>query len=138
MNGRLKLFAILDCITFLIFLSPRFNYILSTYDFSFSIADKVSAIWQILILFFFLFTSYSLWFKAKLGLICSFILIPFRVVFLYFSFDFLSYLAYYLGFKDFVSTAIFQHYWFYILLILEGLRYLDSVYAYYKLSLKEE
>ncbi|MBC7655405.1 MAG: hypothetical protein H7098_13145 [Oligoflexus sp.] len=138
MNGRLKLFAILDCVTFLIFISPKYHYLLSTFNFSFSIADKTLAIWDILILFFFLLTAYLLWFKPKLGLICSFILVLFRIVFLYFSFDFLSYVAYYLGFKDFISTAMFQHYWFFILLILEGLRYLGSVYDYYRLSLKEE
>jgi len=132
------MFAILDCFTFLIFILPKFYYLLGTYNFSFSISVKISAIWEILILLFFLLTSYFLWFKPKSGLICSFILIPFRVVFLYFSFDFLSYLSYYLGFKHFVSTAMFKYYWFYILLILEGLRYLDSVYTYYKLSLKED
>jgi hypothetical protein len=138
MKWGLKLFSILDCLTFLIFFSSKFNYLLSTFKFSFSIADNILAVWEIIVLLIFLLSSYLLWFKPKSGLFCSFILIPFRIVFLYFSFDFLSYLAYYLGFKDLVSTTVFQDKWFFILLALEALRYIYSIYAYYKISLAEQ
>lgn len=68
------------------------------------------------------------------GLLFTFFLIPFRVVFIYYSFDFLSYLAYYLGFSALVSSSSFQYNWFYCLLIFEAFRYLYSFYLYYKFS----
>jgi hypothetical protein len=138
MKWGLKLFCILDCLTFLIFISPKLNYLFSTFKFSFSIADNMLAIWEIVVLLLFLLSGYLLWFKPKSGLFCSFILIPFRFVFLYFSFDFLSYLTYYLGFKDLVSTVVFQDKWYFVLLALETLRYLYSIYIYYKISIAEE
>ncbi|MBK0382484.1 hypothetical protein I5M32_05870 [Pedobacter sp. SD-b] len=135
MKWGLKLFGILDAITFLIFICPKFNYLISTFKFPFATAIKVAALWENLILLLFLITACFLFLKPKTGLIFSFILIPFKIAFSYYSFDFLSYLAYYMGFQPPVNNHTFQYNWYYFLLITEALRYLYSLYAYYKLSI---
>lgn len=134
MKWGLRIFGILDLLTFLIFIPSKINHLLSTFQFPFSLSAKVSAFWEISALFFFLTTALYLWFKPKLGLLFTFFLIPFRVVFSYYSFDFLSYLAYNLGFSTLVSSANFQYNWFYCLLTFEAFRYLYSFYLYYKLG----
>jgi hypothetical protein len=134
MKWGMRFLGCLDLITFLIFISPKLQYLISTYNLPFSILQKTSALIEVLILFLFLFASYFLWKNKTLGLTISFLLIPFRLIYLYFSFDFISYLAYYLGLNEIVSSAYFQYYWFYILLVLEIIRFTISVYWYKKLN----
>lgn len=136
MKWRLRVIGLLDAITFLIFLYPKTNYLLTTFRLSFALNTQIGAIWDLLILFLFLITAILLWYKPTKGLFLSFLLIPFRIVFLYFSLDFLTYLAYYLGYIEFISTAIFQQKWFYFLLIGDGVRYLFSFYWYYQIKSK--
>lgn len=128
MKWGLRFFGLLDVLTFLIFIPSKFYFLLSTFKFPFSIATKVEAFWEVLVLLFFLLTAILLSFKPKKGLLCSFIIIPFRIVFLYFSFDFLSFSLYHLGFQNWISSAVFQHYWIYVLMIFEVLRYGISFY----------
>ncbi|MEO5911439.1 MAG: hypothetical protein ABIP95_11155 [Pelobium sp.] len=130
MKWGLRFFGLLDLLTFLIFIPSKFYFLISTFEFPFSAATKVGAIWELMVLLFFLLTGTLLFLKPKTGLLFSFILVPFRIVFLYFSFDFLSFLLYHLGFKNLVSSAGFQHYWFYVLMVFEMLRYGLSFYWY--------
>jgi len=134
MKWGLRIFGLLDAITFLIFISAKINFLLNTFNLSYSLSDKIGAIWEVLILLLFIITGILLLFKPQLGLSFSFLLIPFRIIFLYFSLDFLSFATYYLGYTEFISTAIFNQSWFYVLLTTEILRYTFSFYWYYKLK----
>ena len=134
MKWGLRFFGLLDVLTFLIFIPSIFYFFLSTFKFPFSIATKVEAVWELLVLFFFLITAIFLFLKPKSGLLFSFIIIPLRIIFLYFSFDFLSYLTFYFNFENLVSSATFQHYWFYVLIFSESLRYVISFYWYSNLK----
>ncbi len=134
MKWGLRFFGLLDALTFLIFIPSKFNFLLSTYKIHFSIAFKVHAIWELLVLLFFLTTAILLILKPKTGLFYSFIILPFRIVFLYFSFDFLSYLAYHFGLENLVSSTSFQNYWFYVLIFSEIIRYAISFYWYSNLK----
>ncbi len=130
MKWGLRFFGLSDALTFLIFIPSKLDFLLSTFKFPFSVATKVEAIWEILVVLFFLLTAVLLLLKPKKGLFCSFIIIPFRIVFLYFSLDFLSFAAYNLGFENLISSANFQHHWFYVLIFFEILRYSISFYWY--------
>lgn len=135
MKWVLRFFGCCDVFTFLIFISPKFQYLQQNLAYQyFSMAQKASALWEVLVLFLFLIAGVLLLFQKKSGLITSFILIPFRVTFLYFSFDFMSYLLYHIGFQNLVSTSQFQNRRFFILLGAEVLRYAYSFFAYYRLS----
>jgi hypothetical protein len=136
MKWRLRIIGILDAITFFIFISAKANYLFATFSLSYALNNQIGAIWDILVLFLFLITAILLWFKPTKGLFLSFLLIPLRIVFLYFSLDFLSYLAYNLGYVEFISTGIFQQNWFYFLLLGEGIRYIFSFYWYYQIKSK--
>jgi hypothetical protein len=137
MKWGLRIFGFLDLLTFLIFIFPKTNYLLSTFELPFSIAQKFGAIWEIIVLLFFLLTAFFLFKKPKAGLIFSFIIVPFRISYIYFSLDILSYIAYYLGFSELISASYFQNYWFYVLIIFEVLRYILSLY-WYSLIVKYE
>lgn len=130
MKFGLRVLGILDLLTFLIFISAKTSHLLATFQFPFPMSAKVVALWEIIVLFFFLKTAILLWIKPKSGLFFSFLLIPFRIVFIYYSFDFLSYLSHYFNISTFGD---FQNNWFYTLFFLESLRYMFSFYVYYKL-----
>lgn len=135
MKWVLRFFGCCDIFTFFIFISPKFQYLQQNLTYSyFSMAQKTAALWEVFVLLLFLLSGILLFLPRKSGLITSFILIPFRVTFLYFSFDFISYLMYHLGFQNLVSTSQFQNQWFFILIVAEVLRYTYSFFAYYKLS----
>lgn len=135
MKRGLRLFGCFDSITFLLFIKAKILYLTTTYSqIQFFIPQKAGAILESIILSSFLFSGILLFQQKKSGLIFSFIQIPFRFIYLYFSFDFLSYLAYYLGFELEVSTTNFQNVWFYFLLIAEIMRYSFSTYWYNKLN----
>jgi hypothetical protein len=136
MKFRLRIIGLLDAITFLIFISAKANYLSTAFSLSYALNNQIGAIWEFLVLFLFLISAILLWFKPIQGLYLSFLLIPFRIVFLYFSLDFLSYAAYYLGYVTYISTAIFQKQWFYFLLLSEGIRYVFSFYWYYQIKSK--
>ncbi len=133
MKWGLRVFGIFDLLTFLIFIPSKINYLFATFNFPFPMSAKIDALWQILVLFLFLATAYFFWFKPKSGLLFSFLLIPFRVAFIYFSLDFLSFLAYGFGFEQLISGVRFQVSWVYVLFYAEAARYIYSFYAYYKL-----
>ncbi|MBD3748847.1 MAG: hypothetical protein IE931_05080 [Sphingobacteriales bacterium] len=135
MKWILRFFGCCDVLTFFIFITPKFQYLQQNLSYSyFSMGQKAAALWEVLVLFLFLLSGILLLLKKKSGLTISFILIPFRVTFLYFSFDFISYLLYHFGFQNLVSTSQFQNQWFFILLGAEVLRYAYSFFAYYHLS----
>ena len=130
----MRILGCLDLITFLIFVHPKFLFLVSTFTIAFSISQKAGAIGEILVLFLFALSGYLIFTLKKSGFIVSIILIPFRFVYGYFSFDFLSYLAYHINFKNEISMAGFQNNWFYFLLISEIVRYSISAYWYNKLN----
>ena len=134
MKWGMRILGCLDLITFLIFIYPKFLFLISTFTIAFSISQKAGAIGEILVLFLFALSGYLIFTLKKSGFIISFTLIPFRFVYGYFSFDFLSYLAYHSDFKNEISTASFQNNWFYFLLISEIVRYSISAYWYNKLN----
>ncbi len=130
----LRIFGLLDILIFLLFIPSKAAFLIDTFSLPFSAEQKVGAIWQVLVLFFFLFTGILLFQQKKSGFILSFISILFRFTFLYFSFDFLSYLAYHLGFDLLVANASFQDGWFYLLIVMEVSRYVYSFYAFQQIS----
>ncbi len=132
MKWGLRIFGILDLLTFLIYIPSKFNYLLATFNFPFSMSAKIDALWQIVVLLLFVATACFFWIKPNLGLLFSFILIPFRIVSIYYSLDFLSFLAYRVGFSELISSSIFQLDWLYVLFCGEAVRYVYSFYAYYK------
>ena len=134
MKWGMRILGCLDLFTFLIFIYPKFLFLISTFTIGFSIPQKAGAIGEILVLLLFALSGYLIITLKKSGFIISFVLIPFRFVYGYFSFDFLSYLAYYFGFKNDISTASFQNNWFYFLLISEIVKYSISAYWYNKLN----
>ena len=134
MKWGMRILGCLDLITFLIFVHPKFIFLISTFTIGFSIPQKVVAIGEILVLFLFALSGYLIFTLKKSGFIISFTLIPFRFIYGYFSFDFLSYLAFHSDFKSEISTAGFQNNWFYFLLISEIVRYSISAYWYNKLN----
>lgn len=135
MKWILRFFGCCDLFIFFIFITPKFQYLQQNLSYSyFSMAQKAAALWEVLVLLLFLISGILLLFEQKQGLISSFVLIPFRVTFLYFSFDFISFLLYNFGFQNLVSTNQFQNQWFFILLGAEVLRYAYSFFAYYRLS----
>jgi len=134
MKWGMRILGCLDLITFLIFIYPKFLFLISTFTINFSIPQKAGAIGEILVLLLFALSGYLIFKLKKSGFIISFILIPFRFVYGYFSFDFLSYLAYCSGFKNEISTDVFQNNWFYFLLVSEVMRYCLSAYWYSKLN----
>ena len=134
MKWGMRILGCLDLITFLIFVHPKFIFLISTFTIGFSIPQKVVAIGELIVLFLFALSGYLIFNLKKSGFIISFILIPFRFVYGYFSFDFLSYLAYCFGFINEISTAGFQNNWFYFLLISEIVRYSISAFWYNKLN----
>ena len=135
MKWGLRLFGCFDIITFLLFAKAKTLYLTTAFSqLQFFIPQKASAIWELLVLLSFLFSGILLFQQKKSGLILSFIQIPIRFIYLYFTLDFLSYLAYQLGFNYEISTASFQNLWFYVLLISEVLRYLLSAMWYQKLA----
>ncbi|MBU0695149.1 MAG: hypothetical protein KKE39_01295 [Bacteroidetes bacterium] len=135
MKWGLRFLGCCDILTFFIFIIPKTQFFIQTFEYqNFSMAQKASALWEVLVLLFFLSSGTLLILNKKSGLLFSFILIPFRVAFLYFSFDFISYLLYHLGYQTLVSSAPFQSYWFWFLLITEVLRYTYSLFVYYRLS----
>ena len=134
MKWGMRILGCLDLITFLIFVHPKFLFLISTFTIGFSIPQKAGAIGEMIVLFLFALSGYLIFNLKKSGFIISFILIPFRFVYGYFSFDFLSYLAYHSDFKNEISTAVFQNNWFYFLLISEIVRYSISAYWYNKLN----
>ncbi|TKB99233.1 hypothetical protein [Pedobacter cryophilus] len=135
MKWGLRLFGCFDIITFLLFVKAKTLYLLTAFgEMQFYIPQKAIAIWEIIVLLSFLLSGILLFQQKKSGLIFSCIQIPFRFIYLYFSVDVFSYLAYYLGFKFEISTANFQNNWFYLLLLLEVMRYSLSAYWYNKLN----
>lgn len=130
----MRILGCLDLFTFLIFIYPKSLYLISTLTKSFSIPQKASALGELIVLCVFTLSGYLIFKQSQKGLMISFIQIPFRFVYFYFSFDFLSYLAYYVGLQNYVSTAVFQNTWFYFLLISEVFRYSISAYWYKKLN----
>lgn len=134
MKWGMRSLGYLDLITFFIFIYPKSLFLISAFSSGFSTPQKVSALAEIIILFFFVLLGYLFFKQQKSGLVLSFVLIPFRFIYSYFSFDFLSYLVYYLGFQNNISTASFQNSWFYFLLISEVVRYSVSVFWYNKLN----
>lgn len=134
MKWGLRLFGIFDLLTFLIYLPSKFNYLLATFNLPFSMSAKTDALWQIVVLLLFLATAYLLWIKPKLGLLFSFLLIPFRIIFIYYSLDFLSFLSYEFGLVNYFSATISRFNWVYLLFLGEALRYVYSFYGYYKVS----
>jgi hypothetical protein len=135
MKWGLRFLGCCDILTFLLFINPKSQFLLQTFEYqNFSMAQKAFALWEVLVLLFFLLSGLLLILNKKSGLLTSFLIIPFRVVFLYFSIDFLSFSAYYFGFKNLVSSATFQHYWFYVLIFFEVLRYSVSFYWYNNLK----
>lgn len=134
MKWGMRILGCLDLFTFLIFIYPKSLYLISTLTKSFSIPQKASALGELIVLCVFTLSGYLIFKQSQKGLMISFIQIPFRFVYFYFSFDFLSYLAYYVGLQNYVSTAVFQNTWFYFLLISEVFRYSISAYWYKKLN----
>ena len=134
MKWGMRILGCLDLITFLIFIYPKFLFLISTFTIGFSILQKAGVISEILILLLFDLSGYLIFTLKKSGFIISFILIPFRFTYSYFSFDFFSYLAYHSDFKNEISTAGFQNNWFYFLLFSEVLRYSISAYWFNKLN----
>lgn len=134
MKWGMRILGFLDLFTFLIFIYPKSLFLISAFSSGFSIPQKAGALVEIIILLLFALSGYLIFKQNKSGFIISFVLIPFRFGYGYFSFDFLSYLAYYLGFQSDVSSASFQNNWFYLLLISELARYSVSVYWYNKLN----
>ena len=134
MKWGMRILGCFDLITFLIFIYPKFLFLVCTFTIGFSVPQKAGVISEILILLLFALSGYLIFTLKKSGFIISFILIPFRFVYGYFSFDFLSYLAYHFDFKNEISTATFQNNWFYFLLISEIMRYTISAYWYNKLN----
>lgn len=130
----MRILGCLDLFTFLIFIYPKFLFVISTFTIGFSIPQKTGSIGEILILFLFALSGYLIFNLKKSGFIISFILIPFRFTYSYFSFDFLSYLAYCSGFRNEISTAGFQNNWFYFLLVSEIMRYCLSAYWFNRLN----
>ena len=130
----MRILGCLDLFTFLIFIYPKFLFLISTFTINFSIPQKAGAIGEILVLLLFALSGYLIFKLKKSGFIISFILIPFRFVYGYFSFDFLSYLAYCSGFKNEISTVGFLNNWIYFLLVSEVMRYCLSAYWYSKLN----
>lgn len=134
MKWGMRVLGCLDLFTFLIFIYPKSLYLISTFTNSFSIPQKASALSEVMILCFFALSGYLIFWQKQTGLLISFVQIPFRFIYLYFSFDFLSYLAYYLGLQNHISTPAFQNNWFYFLMVAEVLRYSVSAYWYNKLN----
>lgn len=135
MKWGLRLLGALDILTFLLFIKSKFLFLYTTFNYlQFSSLQKTNALFEVILLLLFLISG-ILWFQQKKsGIILSFILIPFRFSFLYFSFDFLSHLAYFLSVNQWIAPITFPSYWFYILLLAEIIRYALSVYWYYKLT----
>jgi hypothetical protein len=132
MKWGMRVLGCLDLFTFLIFIYPKSIFLISTFTNSFSIPQKASALSEVMILCFFALSGYLIFWQKQTGLLISFVQIPFRFIYLYFSFDFLSYLAYYLGFQNHISTETFQNNWFYFLMVAEVFRYAVSAYWYNK------
>lgn len=130
----MRILGCLDLITFLIFVYPKSLFLLSSFSNGFSIPQRASALAEIIILFLFALSGYLIIKQKKSGFILSIVMIPFRFIYGYFSFDFMSYLAYYSGFGSEVSTISFQNNWFYFLLLSEISRYSISAYWYNKLN----
>ena len=130
----MRILGLCDLITFLIFIYPKSLFLTSTFTKAFSIPQKTSALGEVIILFLFALSGYLMFRQKQSGLVISFILIPLRFVYGYFTLDFLSYLAYYLGFQVYISSGSFQSNWFYFLIALEVLRYSVSAYWYSKLN----
>ena len=130
----MRILGCLDLFTFLIFIYPKFLFLISTFTINFSIPRKAGALGEILVLLLFALSGYLIFSLKKSGFIISFVLIPFRFIYGHFSFDFLSYLAYCSGFKNEISTVGFQNNWFYFLLVSEVMRYCLSAYWYNKLN----
>lgn len=134
MKWGMRILGFLDLFTFLIFIYPKSLFLFSAFSNGFYIPQRAGALGEIIILFLFALSGYLIFKQNKSGFIISFVLIPFRFGYGYFSFDFLSYLAYYFGFQSDVSSSSFQNNWFYFLLISEVARYSVSVYLYNKLN----
>ena len=135
MKWGLRLLGALDILTFLLFIKSKLSFLSTTFNFlQFSILQKTNALFEVILLILFLTSGILLFQQKKLGLILSFVLIPFRFSFLYFSLDFLSHLAYFLSSNQWIAPISFPSYWFYVLLFTEIIRYALSVYWYYKLT----
>lgn len=135
MKWGLRLLGVFDILTFLLFIKPKLLFLSASFSFlPFSILQKTNALFEVILLLLFLASGILLFLQKKSGLIFSFILIPFRFSFLYFSLDFLSHLAYFLSANQWIAPISFPSYWFYMLLLAEITRYALSVYWYYKLT----
>jgi hypothetical protein len=135
MKWGLRLLGVFDILTFLLFIKPKLLFLSASFSFlPFSILQKTNALFEVILLLLFLTSGILLFLQKKSGLIFSFILIPFRFSFLYFSLDFLSHLAYFLSANQWIAPISFPPYWFYMLLLAEITRYALSVYWYYKLT----
>jgi hypothetical protein len=135
MKWGLRILGCFDIITFLLFINNKFLFFLETFgELQFSMLQKINSIIEILVLLCFLITGVLLLIQKRSGLIFSFILIPLRFIFLYFTLDIISYLAYSFGLSKIISTAYFQSNWLLCLLFTEIMRTTFSTYWYFKLS----